>query len=42
VVKSIVDEHGGAVGVSSQKNAGTRFTVHFPVAGAARGKDGVA
>jgi signal transduction histidine kinase len=36
VVKSIVDEHGGTIAVSSEKNAGTRFTVHFPVAGAAR------
>jgi signal transduction histidine kinase len=34
VVKSIVNEHGGAIAVSSEKGAGTRFTVHFPVAGA--------
>ena len=42
VVKSIVDEHGGTIAVSSEKNVGTRFTVHFPVAGAARAKGVVA
>lgn len=34
VVKSIVDGHGGAIAVFTEKNVGTRFTVHFPVAGA--------
>ena len=42
VVKSIVDEHGGAIAVSSEKNAGTRFTVYFPVMGAARAQGVVA
>jgi signal transduction histidine kinase len=42
VVKSIVDEHGGTIAVSSQKNFGTRFTVRFPVAGAARAQGVVA
>ena len=42
VVKSIVDEHGGTITVLSEKNIGTRFTVHFPVAGAARVKGFVA
>jgi Signal transduction histidine kinase len=42
VVKSIVDEHGGTIAVSSEKSVGTRFTVHFPVAGAARAKEAVA
>ena len=42
VVKSIVDEHGGAIAVSSERNAGTRFTVHFPVAGAGRAKGVIA
>jgi two-component system, NtrC family, sensor histidine kinase HydH len=35
VVKTIVDAHGGAITVTSRVGAGTRFTVHFPVAGAA-------
>ena len=35
VVKSIVDEHGGTIAVQSEKDVGTRFTVHFPVDGAA-------
>jgi len=42
VVKSIVDEHGGAIAVSTEENAGTRFTVHFPVTGAARAQGVVA
>ena len=42
VVKSIVDEHGGTIAVSSENNAGTRFTVHFPVAGAGRSRGVVA
>jgi signal transduction histidine kinase len=32
VVKSIVDQHGGAILVSSARGSGTRFTVHFPLA----------
>jgi signal transduction histidine kinase len=42
VVKSIVDEHGGTIAVQSEKNVGARFTVHFPMAGAARGEEAVA
>jgi signal transduction histidine kinase len=42
VVKSIVDDHGGAILVSSERGSGTRFTVHFPVAGAAAATDVVA
>ena len=42
VVKSIVDEHGGTIAVSSEKDVGTRFTVHFPVAAGARAKGVVA
>lgn len=42
VVKSIVDEHGGAIQVSSERGSGTRFTVHFPVAGTAIATDVVA
>ena len=34
VVRSIVDEHGGTITVSSEKNVGTSLTVHFPLAGA--------
>jgi signal transduction histidine kinase len=34
VVRSIVDEHGGTIAVSSEKSVGTRLTVHFPLAGA--------
>jgi signal transduction histidine kinase len=34
VVRSIVDEHGGTISVSSKQNVGTRLTVHFPLAGA--------
>jgi len=36
VVKSIVDEHGGAIAVSTEENAGTRFTVHFRLRRCAR------
>ncbi len=36
VIKSIVDEHGGAIDFTSAGGAGTRFTVHFPVAGPER------
>ncbi|MGA7742427.1 MAG: ATP-binding protein [Polyangia bacterium] len=42
VVKSIVDEHGGTIAVQSDKDVGTRFVVHFPVAGVARGEASVA
>ena len=38
VVKSIIDEHGGTIALSSTKNLGTRFTVHFPTNGAAQAK----
>jgi signal transduction histidine kinase len=34
VVRSIIDEHGGTIDVSSEKSVGTRLTVHFPLAGA--------
>ena len=36
VVTSIVHEHGGLIAVSSAPGSGSRFTVHFPVAGVAR------
>ncbi len=42
VVKSIVDEHGGAILGSSERGSGTRVTVHFPVAGTATATDVVA
>jgi len=35
VVKSIVDAHGGSITVTTRIGEGTRFTVQFPVAGAA-------
>jgi len=35
VVKSIVDAHGGSITVTTRVGEGTRFTVQFPVAGAA-------
>ncbi len=36
VIKSIVDEHGGTIDVTSAPGAGTRVTVHFPLAGPQR------
>lgn len=37
VVKSIVDEHGGAIAVRSQRGVGTTVTVQLPVTGARAG-----
>jgi signal transduction histidine kinase len=41
VVRSIVTEHGGAVSVSSDKDNGTCFTVHFPIRDSARRSEGM-
>lgn len=42
VVKSIVDEHGGTIHVSSEQDQGASFVVHFPSTARARARGQVA